>query len=45
MGEKLKKLAAYYKPYKGLFFSDMFFAILGSGSHIAPAVDRPLYYK
>ena len=30
MGEKLKKLAAYYKPYKGLFFSDMFFAILGA---------------
>lgn len=27
---KLKKLAGYYKPYKGLFFSDMFFAILGA---------------
>ena len=44
MGEKLKKLAAYYKPYKGLFFSDMFFAILGAAV-IDPAVDRPLYYK
>ena len=21
----------YYKPYKGLFFSDMFFAVLGAG--------------
>ena len=30
MFEKLKKLAGYYKPYKGLFFSDMFFAILGA---------------
>ena len=26
----LKKLGGYYKPYKGLFFSDMFFAILGA---------------
>lgn len=30
MREKLKKLFAYYKPYKGLFYSDMFFAILGA---------------
>lgn len=30
MKEKLKKLVAYYKPYKGLFFTDMFFAILGA---------------
>ena len=30
MREKLKKLFSYYKPYKGLFFSDMFFAILGA---------------
>lgn len=30
MNEKLKKLFAYYKPYKGLFYSDMFFAILGA---------------
>lgn len=30
MKEKLKKLFAYYKPYKPLFFSDMFFAILGA---------------
>ena len=28
--DKLKKLVAYYKPYKLLFFSDMFFAILGA---------------
>lgn len=31
MKEKLKKLFAYYKPYKFLFFSDMFFAIIGAG--------------
>src|SRR5699024_8408886 len=28
MLKTLKKLGGYYKPYKGLFFSDMFFAIL-----------------
>ncbi len=30
MKGKLKKLFAYYKPYKGLFYSDMVFAILGA---------------
>jgi len=30
MKEKLKKLFAYYSPYKKLFYSDMFFAILGA---------------
>ena len=30
MGKTLKRLAGYYKPYNGLFFSDMFFAILGA---------------
>ena len=30
MKENLKKLAAYYKPYKGLLLSDLFFAILGA---------------
>ena len=30
MKEKLKKLFAYYKPYQGLFYSDMFFAVLGA---------------
>lgn len=30
MREKLKKLFAYYGPYKGLFYSDMFFAVLGA---------------
>lgn len=31
MREKLKKLFAYYNPYKGLFYSDMLFAVLGAG--------------
>ena len=31
MTKTLKRLAGYYKPYKGLFFSDLFFAILGAG--------------
>ena len=30
MREKLKKLASYYKPYKKLLFSDLFFAVIGS---------------
>ena len=27
---KLKQLASYYKPYKGLFLADLFFAFLGA---------------
>jgi ABC-type multidrug transport system, ATPase and permease components len=30
MKEKLKKLFAYYAPYKPLFYSDMVFAVLGA---------------
>ena len=30
MREKLKKLFSYFKPYRVLFYSDMFFAILGA---------------
>lgn len=30
MDNKLKRLASYYKPYMGLFWSDMFFAMLGA---------------
>lgn len=32
---KLTKLAAYYKPYKGLFFTDLVFATVGSGITLA----------
>jgi len=31
MENKLKQLIKYYKPYKKLFFTDLFFAILGAG--------------
>ncbi len=31
MKGNLKKLFSYYKPYKLLFFSDMFFAMIGAG--------------
>ena len=27
---KWKKLLGYYKPYRGLFIADMFFAFLGA---------------
>lgn len=41
MKEKLKKLFAYYGPYKKLFYSDMFFAILGAAvTLIIPLVVR-----
>ena len=30
MKEKLKRLIGYYKPYKNIFFADMFFAMLGA---------------
>ncbi|MCI9125781.1 MAG: ABC transporter ATP-binding protein [Eubacterium sp.] len=30
MKENLKKMISYYKPYKGVFFSDMLFAIMAS---------------
>ena len=29
MSKNLKKLLSYYKPFQGLFWADMFFAILG----------------
>ena len=32
---KLKKLTAYYKNYKGLFFTDLVFATVGSGITLA----------
>ena len=32
MKQKLKRLVGYYKPYKKLFFTDMFFAILGAAT-------------
>ena len=41
MRNKLKKLFAYYQPYKALFYSDMFFAILGAAvTLIIPLIIR-----
>lgn len=41
MREKLKKLFAYYAPYKLLFYSDMLFAVLGAGvTLVIPLVIR-----
>ena len=31
MEHKWKRLAGYYRPYRGLFFADLLFAILGAG--------------
>ena len=35
MEHRWKKLAGYYRPYKKLFFTDLFFAILGAGITLA----------
>ncbi len=46
MKEKLKKLLAYYKPYRFLFFSDMFFAVMGAGvTLVIPLIVRYITNK
>ncbi len=51
MKKKLKKLFAYYDPYRRLFYSDMFFAILGAGvTLVIPLIiryitDTVVYYE
>lgn len=35
MGQKLRKLASYYRPYMPLFLADMFFAIVGAAVTLA----------
>ena len=41
MKENLKKMILYYKPYKGVFFADMFFAIMASAiALVIPLVVR-----
>ena len=40
-GGRIKMMASYYKPYKGLFFADLFFAILGAAvSLVIPLLVR-----
>lgn len=41
MKENLKKMFSYYKPYKGIFFADMFFATLSA----AVALTIPLVVR
>lgn len=46
MKEKLKQLFAYYDPYKYLFYSDMFFAILGAAvTLVIPLIIRYITNK
>ncbi|MCD7763989.1 MAG: ABC transporter ATP-binding protein/permease [Lachnospiraceae bacterium] len=46
MEHKWKRLLSYYKPYLGLFASDMFFAILGGAVTLAiPLVVRYITYN
>ncbi len=41
MNSRMKKLISYYKPYKGLFFADMFFALLAAAiSLVYPMIVR-----
>ena len=41
MKENLKKMLSYYKPYKGVFLADMFFAVMASAvALIVPLVVR-----
>lgn len=41
MNKRFKKFISYYKPYKKLFFTDMFFALLAAGiSLIYPLIVR-----
>ncbi|MCD8398961.1 MAG: ABC transporter ATP-binding protein/permease [Lachnospiraceae bacterium] len=46
MEHKWKRLLSYYKPYLGLFLSDMFFAILGAAVTLAiPLIVRYITYN
>ncbi|MCD7744732.1 MAG: ABC transporter ATP-binding protein/permease [Lachnospiraceae bacterium] len=46
MEHKWRRLLGYYRPYLGLFFSDMFFAILGGAVTLAiPLVVRYITYN
>lgn len=41
MNENLKKMISYYRPYRGIFWADMFFAALSAGIALAlPLVIR-----
>ena len=42
---KWQRFFSYYKPYKGLFFADMFFAIMGAAGFIFFLVFDTAYNK
>ncbi|MDE7436495.1 MAG: ABC transporter ATP-binding protein/permease [Lachnospiraceae bacterium] len=45
MRENLKKMISYYKPYRRVFFTDMFFALLAAGvALVVPLVVRYISY-
>lgn len=45
MRENLKKMISYYKPYRRVFFTDMFFALLAAGvALVIPLVVRYISY-
>ena len=43
---RIRQLARYYIPYKGLFFTDMFFAMLGAAiTLVIPLILRVRLWK
>lgn len=45
MSRNLKKMLSYYKPYRAVFWADMFFAMLSAGVALAiPLVIRYVTY-
>lgn len=45
MSENLKKMISYYKPYRGIFWADMFFAMVSAGiALLLPLVVRYVTY-
>ena len=45
MKQNLKQMAGYYRPYKKVFFSDMFFAVCGASVSLAiPLIARYIMY-
>ena len=40
---RIRQLAQYYIPYKGLFFTDMFFAMLGAAiTLVIPLIEHDM---
>lgn len=41
---RIRQLARYYIPYKGLFFTDMFFAMLGAAITLVIPLPKNLFF-